>query len=421
MGGVKWILGALLTKKAFKKIVAYVLLIVLLYVFRDFLGIFFLTFIFAYFFYSMATYMLSKMRLLWEKYESCAFLKKIPFWSLILCEYVVFLGIVVYVVSNIVPALKFEVTSLVEEFSFSQTADLELWALEPLITWTEKWAYADSWSTKILHAFNDLKQATLDKLELIDPDDNLKLSYYVETFGSDINLWELWKPVLEKLWAVWTVLSKVILALVLSFIFIIDRQKLGRYLGQMEESHFKFLYIEYKFLLEKVVKSFGVTFKAQWMIAFVNAVLTVVGLLIIGFVCREWELQTFPYILTFGLVVFIFGFVPVLWVILSSIPIMLIAYVSYSTPMVTLMVLVLIIVVHMVEAYYLNPKIVSRFLELPVSLTFIILLLSQHFFWLAWLLIWVSLFYFAMSLLQDFNWSLQYTKKRKFFYKKSKE
>jgi predicted PurR-regulated permease PerM len=45
--------------------------------------------------------------------------------------------------------------------------------------------------------------------------------------------------------------------------------------------------------------------------------------------------------------------------------------------------LLLIAIVHIIEAYYLNPKIVSSFLELPVSLTFIILIVSEHFFGLA--------------------------------------
>jgi predicted PurR-regulated permease PerM len=40
----------------------------------------------------------------------------------------------------------------------------------------------------------------------------------------------------------------------------------------------------------------------------------------------------------------------------------------------------LISIVHVIESYYLNPKIVSRFLEIPVSLTFVILIVSEHLF-----------------------------------------
>jgi len=64
-------------------------------------------------------------------------------------------------------------------------------------------------------------------------------------------------------------------------------------------------------------------------------------------------------------------------------------------------VLLLVGIVHTIEAYYLNPKIISNFLELPVSMTFIILIISEHFFGIAGLLVGVSLFYFIIGLLRD--------------------
>jgi predicted PurR-regulated permease PerM len=39
----------------------------------------------------------------------------------------------------------------------------------------------------------------------------------------------------------------------------------------------------------------------------------------------------------------------------------------------------LITLIHAIEAYYLNPKIVSSFVRIPVSLTFLILIVSEHF------------------------------------------
>jgi len=39
------------------------------------------------------------------------------------------------------------------------------------------------------------------------------------------------------------------------------------------------------------------------------------------------------------------------------------------------------------EAYFLNPKIVSHLFKIPVSLTFVILFVSEHFFGIAGLLI----------------------------------
>jgi len=153
-----------------------------------------------------------------------------------------------------------------------------------------------------------------------------------------------------------------------------DRDKLNSYLANIKKSNFKFLHAEYAIIFEKVVKSFGLILRAQSMIAFANAILTVLGLIIISVFCG----QLFPFLLTLGLIVFVFGFVPVLWVFISSIPILFIAYSTYGMSA-AVAVIILILVVHAIEAYYLNPKIVSSYLELPVSMTFVILLVSELF------------------------------------------
>jgi len=59
--------------------------------------------------------------------------------------------------------------------------------------------------------------------------------------------------------------------------------------------------------------------------------------------------------------------------------------------------------IHAVEAYYLNPKIVSAYMELPVFLTFLVLLISEHLFGFIGLLIGVPLFYILVDVLKDFD------------------
>ena len=117
MGGMKSIYKILFTKGAFKKIIAYALLVLFLYVFKGFLGTFFMIFIFAYLFYSMAEYLNRKIQQLSKKMPFMKFLTKIPFWIIIVFEYVAFIGIIIYFVSNIIPTLKVEINSIVDEFS----------------------------------------------------------------------------------------------------------------------------------------------------------------------------------------------------------------------------------------------------------------------------------------------------------------
>ena len=68
---------------------------------------------------------------------------------------------------------------------------------------------------------------------------------------------------------------KAVLAMVLSFIFIVDRDKLATYLAGIKKSNFKFLYAEYAIIFEKVVKSFGLILRVQSMIALANTILTI--------------------------------------------------------------------------------------------------------------------------------------------------
>ncbi len=190
---------------------------------------------------------------------------------------------------------------------------------------------------------------------------------------------------------------QIILSLILSYIFIVDRDKIKEYFLWIKESNFSFFYHEYADFFERIVKSFWLILKAQAMIALVNTILTTIGLYIIWWMF--W--MTFPYILTLIIVVFLCWLIPVLGTFLSSIPILFVWYSLVWWFNAVILMILMISIVHFVEAYYLNPKIVSKFLNLPVSLTFVILIVSEHLFGIAWLLLWVSLFYFVEWLLKD--------------------
>gem|GEM_PF-820724 len=65
--------------------------------------------------------------------------------------------------------------------------------------------------------------------------------------------------------------------------------------------------------------------------------------------------------------------------------------------------MLLISVVHAVEAYYLNPKIVSSYTKLPLSLTFLILILSEYLLGFVGLVIGVATFYFLLEIFKEIN------------------
>ena len=72
----------------------------------------------------------------------------------------------------------------------------------------------------------------------------------------------------------------------------------------------------------------------------------------------------------------------------------------------------MIAVVHFVEAYYLNPKIVSSYMHFPIFITFVILLVSEHLFGLIGLLIGIPFFSVILGLIEDFDGYVSEIKKK---------
>jgi len=376
MDKIKEIINSLFTRKFIWKFVAYLLLVIAFYLFSDFLGIFFLTFILAYLFLATAEFLENNICLFITKINKkgiCEnkFLKKYLLNFLIVTVYLVFIWWIVFIVSDLVPKLITELSELPKRIPF---------LAEPVNSVTNHLVELKNLNKEIWGSIDEI--ITNKDIDVV-------------------------MDILSRVKSASVIFLQVILSLILSFVFLIDRFRLKKYLLGIKKSSFNFLYKEYKIILDKIVKSFWLIFKAQALIALINSVLTVVWLMIIWLI-HGWA---FPYILTLWLIVFIAWFIPVLWVFISSIPIIIIAYSMIWGYTVIVEIVLLICIIHVIEAYYLNPKIVSRFLEVPVSLTFIILIVSEHIFWIWWLLIWVSLFYFIVWLLIDIDNVLKRNKK----------
>jgi predicted PurR-regulated permease PerM len=173
-------------------------------------------------------------------------------------------------------------------------------------------------------------------------------------------------------------LIQFVISLILSYILVVDKDKVKVYLEDIKKGNFSFLYYEYDIIFQKIVNSFGMIFKAQSMVALFNSFFTGFSLYLIGLANGA----NFPYIITLSLVVFILGFVPVVGVFLSSIPILVIGYTYFpgSSVNVIIEIVIMITIIHSIEAYYLNPRIVSSYASFPMSLTLLMLLLGENLF-----------------------------------------
>ena len=128
---------------------------------------------------------------------------------------------------------------------------------------------------------------------------------------------------------------KVIISFILAFFIILEKDESKKLLREIEKSSLIGNYYAWcKPYFIVLADSFGETFKSQAIIALLNATLTIIGLYFLGI----------NYLYAFWFIVFIFGFIPVFGMVISSVPIMLVAFfVGGFALVLKVMVLILLI------------------------------------------------------------------------------
>jgi predicted PurR-regulated permease PerM len=118
----------------------------------------------------------------------------------------------------------------------------------------------------------------------------------------------------------------------------------------------------------------GQALEAQFYIALLNALLTALGIYLLGMGTKVAFLSV---------IVFFCSFIPVAGVFVSSVPICLVALQTDGGLKTLLLAIILITIIHLIEAYILNPKIYgSRMRINPVIVLFILTISGTLFhFW----------------------------------------
>jgi predicted PurR-regulated permease PerM len=185
---------------------------------------------------------------------------------------------------------------------------------------------------------------------------------------------------------------QLFLALLLSLFFLLEKPRLVAFTKQFKNSKLAAFYHEIEFFGEKFARTFGKVIEAQFVIAIVNTILSVIAL---------W-IMDFPHLLGLGIMIFFLGLIPVAGVIISLFPLSLIAY-TIGGFIQVFYVLLAIVIIHAIEAYILNPKLMSSKTDLPIFYTFIVLIFSEHFFGVWGLIIGIPIFVFLLDVLDVTN------------------
>jgi predicted PurR-regulated permease PerM len=163
--------------------------------------------------------------------------------------------------------------------------------------------------------------------------------------------------------------SAFFLALLFSFLILLDLPRLSQSIRGLADTKVGFIYVEVADSIRTFAAVLGKAFQAQLLIALVNAILTVGVVYILG-------LQKAVAFLS--LIVFFCSFIPVAGVFISSAPICLMALQNSGLQGVVLGV-ALILIVHTIEAYLLNPRIFGDKLKINPVLVLIILTVAGKF------------------------------------------
>ncbi|WP_235872272.1 AI-2E family transporter [Siminovitchia acidinfaciens] len=327
--------AAFFQKKGVKRIIIFGLIVLILYSLRSMINLILLTFIFSY--------------LMNRLIEFTA--KRIPLHRrvLVLIMYTAIVGILTYGLVKYFPIITAEISQLIKQITafYSQPHENAILSfIETIISKNQLAAYLENGLSFLVKSFTDISKTSV----------------------------------------------QVIIALILSLFFLLEKPRLKEFTSKFKESKLAPFYFEIEFFGKKFTRTFGKVIEAQFIIALVNTVLTIIALTIMGF----------PQLFVLAIMVFFLGLIPVAGVIISLIPLCLIAY-TIGGFIKVVYVVVAITIIHAVEAYILNPKLMSAKTDLPVFYTFIVLIFSQNFFGVWGLIIGIPVFVFLLDVLEVTN------------------
>ncbi|PHA98210.1 AI-2E family transporter [Bacillus pseudomycoides] len=185
---------------------------------------------------------------------------------------------------------------------------------------------------------------------------------------------------------------QILLSLILSLFFLLEKERIIVFTSKFEDSKLSIFYEEIAYFGQKFARSFGKVIEAQFLIAVVNCILSVIALVFLGF----------PQLLVLAVMIFLLGLIPVAGVIISLFPLCIIAY-NIGGIAYVVYILIFIAVIHAIESYFLNPKFLSAKTNLPIFYTFMVLIFSEHFLGIWGLIIGIPIFIFLLDVLEVYD------------------
>lgn len=335
----------------FTRISAWVLLIASLYLLRSFFLLIFLTFVFAFiqvrFVENLGRWIVSRALRVWVSGITILLIVSLTALFLTSSVRTQTIGFVTHF-STYLTTLDNHLYSLAESYPILSDVVMELRAATPDLPVTN-------------HGGLNMSSPTLSLAQQLLNMDSADQPEQVS--GLLRNLVHLSSKVFG-------VASAFLLSMLFSFLIVLDLPKLRISFKSLERTKLRFVYQEFVPSLRDFSQVLGRALEAQFFIAILNSLLTAIGLWILGLG------HVLAFLTTF---VFLFSFVPVAGVFISSIPICLVALQSKGIETM-LLAIVMITVIHMIEAYILNPRIYGNHMRINPVVVLVILTIGGKLF-----------------------------------------
>jgi predicted PurR-regulated permease PerM len=181
-------------------------------------------------------------------------------------------------------------------------------------------------------------------------------------------------------------IGDLLVSILFSFIIVLQLPSLKTGFSRLENSRLSRFYEEIVPDIIGFGKSIGRAFQAQGLIAVCNTFLTFLGLIFFDV----------PSPLFLSLIVFTCSFIPILGLFLSSLPICILGLQTGGFVLV-LKLMLFIIGIHLVESYFLNPKIMGAVMKIHFLAVLIILLVAGKLFGFWGLLLGIPTFQYIFN------------------------
>ncbi|MBR9648683.1 AI-2E family transporter [Clostridium tyrobutyricum] len=324
------------SKDSTKRILLFIAIIIFFYSFQSVFNLFLLTFLFAYIMNSIQVLILKRFKNVTQVKENIV--------TIVL--YSILFSFIVFVIVKYIPQLANQTKSLIDRFS--------------------EFKFSGN-SNSIIQKY------IVDMLGQIDIKSYIKSGFNVSLqLASEIGKWSV----------------NIFISIMLSLFFILEKKVVMQFIKKFKYSKISGIYNYLAFFGKNFLNSFGKVIQAQILIALVNTILSVITLSILHF----------PQLVTLGFMIFVLSLIPVAGVIISLVPLCLIAF-NIGGLAKVVSVLIMVAVIHCIESYILNPKLMSSKIKIPIFFTFVILIVSEHILGMWGLLIGIPLFMFILDLL----------------------